>query len=441
MLVDDYVEKVAVQVKCRAGKLESSFTCYSSDCIRFFAPLPCDCCLAATKKLGGPRSHPRPEDKHYKLLWGMLYRQVTHNTNIFLTQWVNAAVEFMRDELSTPDPDGCLAELCTLLVWAVGVRILHSERTHAFNLSRSEIVHPLEKLCIAAWVGNSEYVEEFQYPTSKRRLSKPMLPSAACSAAYRGHTAVLEHLLCSEDYINVALGQANCCFGEALKHGAVRAGRADVAQLIMRLASPSEIDFSPALYEAAAYGNIEALGILYDKDVDSHKCGTVLWQASRFGQMSVVEYVLSSKNLPMASRDEHIPNALYAACRRGHADVVRRLLYFDPDPTYDPELFRPAILITAFFGYAGVMDILLDAAQSRHPSQSLPEPELRAALQAAHLAKSGLVISRIVKTNQPDSRLNLKRLAANPFFASATRKRIRSHEHCLHRLATRSKRF
>ena len=214
-------------------------------------------------------------------------------------------------------------------------------------------------------------------------------------AALSGFAALLEHLLENgrNEYLHAEDNSNSTPLEWACDNGNIRI----VDRLLKAGAEINRPTGRSALAEAALNGHTEIVQFLLDQGADKdwrgkNSDGTPLYIAAEIGSTEIVYELLERNADPNLKDGFHLRplnvaaylgftevveillrhgvdtepddayrygTALGAAARRGHADIVRRLLEEGSDANQEMKTYRTPIVAAAAYGYADVVEILL----------------------------------------------------------------------------------
>jgi hypothetical protein len=253
----------------------------------------------------------------------------------------------------------------------------------AIRLDRDNVIEQLLPLLTASW--QSEPLNE---------------------AAKSGRTECVARLM---PFCNVESGDALIL--------AARHGHVDTVKLLMRSCSPLEGD-SQALYEASLHGHADVVFQLVLFSNAKARGSRALIAACRAGHLEVVRHLLpfsskiqcAQRGLEAAAEHNHeavikfligagLPDpedtyslGLTIAAARGHAPLVRTLLWAIVRTGFAPRDFgQEALFAAAKNGHAEVVKSVLEFAHKT----AYPEAALCAALLGAHDAVADLLVRRV----------------------------------------------
>ncbi|CAC5406432.1 unnamed protein product [Mytilus coruscus] len=234
-------------------------------------------------------------------------------------------------------------------------------------LKHSAEVNPRYKncaspLCIASQKGHVGIVKELLLHSADVNICGKNGFSPLSRASYFNKTEVVKVLLQSDD-VDINLCDNDGC---SSLYWASQNGYIDVVKELLQHSAEvnqrDNNDVSP-LFIASQKGHVDVVKVLLQHTQDVNKCSydgvSPLSRASHFNQMEVVKVLLQCDEIDINLTDNKGRSALYWASRKGHVDVVKKLLQHSADVNQYDYHGNSALYIASQMGHVDVVRELL----------------------------------------------------------------------------------
>ena len=223
-------------------------------------------------------------------------------------------------------------------------------------------------LVLAAKCGNFPVVEYLVSCDWVTMMPQDLLLSEACqqaavTAAYHGHSDILEFML---DMAEVKIDSVDTLMMETPLCAAAAANNKQCVDILLRRGASviaTNLKASSPLHIASREGNYSVCELLLKSGADIETVDSLgrtgLMEACTSGHLGVVElFVLRGANMEKCDHDKL--TAVLLACAKGKAEIVKYLVTHGADLTHVDSKGRSCLDLAAFNGDPGTVQLLLD---------------------------------------------------------------------------------